>query len=99
MSLGGLVFAFAPRDLFHDHAALAAVDAPHGIQEENQKPPERNELEPPLGEMIVARCRFPAPRADGRGTFAWPDSNFDSRLDINDSSILLNKTLKVIALV
>jgi hypothetical protein len=60
------VFAIAPRDLLHHDAAVAAVDAPHAVQEENQKAPERNELKAPLGKMIIAGRRLLAPRADGR---------------------------------
>ena len=99
MSLAGLVFALTPRDLLHDHAAAAAVDAPHPVPKENQKPPERKELEAPLGEMIVSRCRFLASGADGCGTLTWPDGNFDAFLIGTESSIPVNESRKVIALV
>ena len=38
-------FAIAPRDLFHNHGgATAAVDAPHGVQQKDEEPPEGNKL-------------------------------------------------------
>ncbi len=72
VGLGGLVLAVAPGNLFHHNAAVAAIDAPHSVQEENQKAPERDELETPLGEMIVTRRRPAAARTDRGGALARP---------------------------
>ena len=59
---------------------VAAVDAPHAVQKENQKAPERDELKAPLGKMIVTRRRLVAPRADRRRALPWPDGYFDGFL-------------------
>ena len=65
--LGQLVLAIAPRNfLDHHRATVAALDAPHTVQEENQSSPEGDELEAPLGKLIVARGRLVAPRENPR---------------------------------
>src|SRR5262249_40082337 len=61
---GGLMFSIAPSNLLDHHATNTALDAPHAVQQKNQKPPQRNELEAPLGQMIVTRRRLVATRAD-----------------------------------
>jgi hypothetical protein len=43
-----------------DRLAVAANDAPHGVKQKDQKPPERNELETALGELIVTGRRLMA---------------------------------------
>jgi hypothetical protein len=60
IGFGQLVFTLAPRNLLDHHATNPALDAPHAIQQENRKTPERNELKAPLGKMIVTRCRLVA---------------------------------------
>src|SRR5438128_7955908 len=66
---GQLVLAIAPWNLLHHHhAAISTVDAPHLVQQENQNPPERDELEASLRKMIVTRRRLVATRADRRRT-------------------------------
>jgi hypothetical protein len=55
VGLGEVMLAVAPGNFFDSHAATAAVDPPHGIQEEDQKASERNELEPLGGKLIVTR--------------------------------------------
>ena len=64
---GQLVFAVAPGNLLDHHlAALTAIDAPHAVEQEHQHAPEWNELEAPLGQMIVPGRRLVAPRAARR---------------------------------
>jgi hypothetical protein len=46
VGFGQLMFSITPGNFLHHHAATAAVDAPHPVQQEDQKTPERNELEP-----------------------------------------------------
>jgi len=52
--------------LLDDHATVAALDAPHPIQQEHQKAPQRYELEALRGKVIIARWRLVAPRTDFR---------------------------------
>jgi hypothetical protein len=48
---GQLVLTIAPGNLLDHHATIPAVDASHAVQQENQKAPQRNELETPLGKI------------------------------------------------
>jgi len=54
------VLAIAPGNVLDHHATIPAIDAAHAVQPENQKAPQRNELEAALGEMIVTWCRTKA---------------------------------------
>jgi hypothetical protein len=75
------VFASTPVDFFGDDGAAAeAIDAPHGVQQENEKAPQRDELKTPLGELIVARCGLMAARADGGGTLARTHGDLNALL-------------------
>jgi hypothetical protein len=57
----------APGDFFDDHGLAAWTrDAPHGVEEEDQEAPERDEFEPPLGELIVTGGWVVATGADRR---------------------------------
>ena len=60
------MLTIAPGNRLDDHATVPALDAPHAVQQEYQKAPQRDELEAPLGKMIVTRCRLVAPRTDCR---------------------------------
>ena len=62
------MLTIAPGNRLDDHATVPALDAPHAVQQEYQKAPQRDELEAPLGKMIVTRCRLVAPRTDRRRT-------------------------------
>jgi len=54
-----------PWNFFDGHnAAAATVDAPHGVQKEDEKSPQGYELKAPLGELVVAGRRQMAARAD-----------------------------------
>ena len=65
VGFGESTFAIAPGDLLDDdRLAAAAIDAPHGVKQKNQKSPERNKLETPLGELIVAGGGLMAARTD-----------------------------------
>src|SRR2546426_2297315 len=51
---GQRTLSLAPRHLLDDdRLAVAAIDAPHGVKQKNQKAPERNELEASFGKLIV----------------------------------------------
>jgi hypothetical protein len=55
---GRLVLTIAPGNLLDHYATISALDASHALQQENQKAPQRNELEAAFGKMIVTRCRL-----------------------------------------
>ena len=92
MGLGGLMLTIAPRNLLDHHAAIAALDAPHAVQKKNQKAPERNELEAPLGQMIVTRRRLVATRADRRRALARPHVDLDALLVGAEAGVLVNES-------
>ena len=79
--LGQCAFAVAPGNFFDGHnAAAATVDAPHGVQKEDEKPPEGNELKAPFGELIVTGRRQMAARADCGRTLARSNGHSDTLL-------------------
>ncbi len=62
-----------PATTINQHLAdypAAAVHSPHGVQEEDEKSPQRDELKAPLAELVVAGRRLMAARTDGSRAFA-----------------------------
>jgi hypothetical protein len=52
------VFAIGPGNFFDGYNTTAAtVNAPHGVQKEDEKTPEGNELKAPFGELVVTGRR------------------------------------------
>jgi len=93
-------FAVAPWNLFDDHRATAsAIDAPHRIQQEDEKPPQGNELKAPFGELVVTGRRQMAARADCGRTLAWSHSYFDALLVGTKVGVLIDKTPETMAAV
>ena len=99
IGLAQLVLAVAPRNLFPDHTAAAAVDAPHGIKKKHQKSPERDALKTPLGEMIVAGRRSPAARTEGCGALPRPDGDFDAFLVGTEAGMRVDESRKVVTVI
>jgi hypothetical protein len=55
------MFAVVPRNLLdYYYAAVAAVGAPHGVQEEDEESSERDEFKTPFGELAVTGRRLMA---------------------------------------
>lgn len=93
-------FAVAPGDfLDEDGAATATIDAPHGVQEEDEKSPERDELEAPLGELVVTGRGLMTARTDGGRTLAWPYRYLDTLLVRTEPGLLVNKSPEAVAAV
>ena len=93
------MLAIAPGNLLDYHATIPAVDAAHAVQQENQKAPQWNELEAPLGEMIVTWCRVVATRTDSRRALPRPDGHFDAFLAGTEARVLVDESLLAIAVV
>src|SRR5207245_11795141 len=89
---GQLVLTIAPGNLLDQQTTIPAVDAPHAVQQENQKAPQRNELEAALGKMIVTRCRLVAPRADRRRALPRSHVHFDAFLVGAEASALVDES-------
>src|SRR5437764_12970004 len=72
LGVGQATLAIAPAHcLDDDRLTTAAIDATHGIKQKNQKTPKGNELETPLGKLIVSRGPLMAARTNRRRTFTW----------------------------
>jgi hypothetical protein len=57
------MFAITPGNLLNEHRiASATINAAHRVQQKDEETPERNKLEAPLGEMIIAGTRLVAAR-------------------------------------
>jgi hypothetical protein len=93
------VLAIALGNLLDHLATIPAVDASHAVQQENQKAPQRNELEAPLGKMIVTWCRLVAPRADRRRALPQPDVHLDAFLVGAEAGLLVNESPMAMAVV
>jgi len=96
---GQLVLAIAPGNLLDHHATIPAIDAAHAVQQENQKAPQRNELEAPLGEMIITWCRLVAPRTDRCRALPRPDVHFDAFLAGTEARVLVDESAMAMAVV
>src|SRR5947209_2314927 len=100
VGFGQSAFAVTPGNFFDDHGATAgAVDAPHRVQQENKKSPERNEFKAPLAELIVTGCRLMASRTDRRRAFAWPHRHLDTLFVQTEAGLLIDKSPEAVAAV
>jgi hypothetical protein len=75
------------------------VDAPHGVQKEDEKPPKGNELKAPFGELVVTGRRQMATRADCSRSLAGSHGHFDTLLVDTEVSVLVDKTSETMAAV
>jgi hypothetical protein len=94
-----LMLAVAPGEFLRHHAALAAVHPPPAVQQENQKAPKGDELEAPLGQMIVTRRRLVAPRTDCRRALSRTHVHFDGLLVGTEAGVLIDEAPMMVALV
>ena len=53
VGFGQRMLAQPPRNLFDHNSALRALDAPHEIDEEDEKPPDSNELKQPRPVRLI----------------------------------------------
>jgi hypothetical protein len=96
---GQLVLAIAPGNLLDHDATISAVDTSRTVQQENQKPPQGNELEAALREMIVPR-RWPvAPRTDGRRSLSRSHVYCNAFLVGCEAGVSIDKSSMMIAVV
>ena len=100
IGFGQCAFAVAPGNFFDSHyAAAATVDGPHGVQKEDEKPPQGNELKAPFGELVVTRRRQMPARADCGRTLARSHGHFDNLLVGTEVGVLVDKTSETMAAV
>jgi len=76
-----VVLAVAPGNFLDgDGFAAPAIHTTHGIHKKNEKPPQRNELEAPYGELVIAGRRLIPARTDGGRTHTRSYGHFDGFL-------------------
>src|SRR4051812_4829255 len=89
-----------PRELLRQPQCPAAtVDAPHGVQKEDEKPPQGNELKAPFGELVVTGRRQMAAQADRGRTLTRSHGHFDALLVGTEVGVLVDKTSETMAAV
>jgi hypothetical protein len=94
------VLAVTPGNFFDGRlATAAAIDAPHRVQQENEESPQRDELEAPLGELVVSGRRQMAARTDGGGTLARSYTDLDAGVVGFEAGAVVNKSPEVVAAV
>ena len=99
VGFGGLMFAIAPGKFFRHHPATAAVHPTPAVEQENQKAPEGDELETPLGQMIVPRCGLLAAPADGHRTLPRTYVHLDAFLVRAEAGRLVDESPMAVAVV
>ena len=93
---GQAAFAVSPRNLLdHDRLAATAIDAPHCIQQKNQKAPERNELEAPFGELIVTGGGLMTTRTKRLRSLARTNGDLNALVIGTEAGLLVNESRKV----
>jgi hypothetical protein len=83
----------------HHCGATAAVHSPHGVQEEDEKSPERDEFKAPLAELVVAGRRLTAARTDGSRAFARTHRYFDTLAIRAEAGTIIDKSPEAMAAV
>jgi hypothetical protein len=98
--VGQGVFAVAPGNFFDDDGvAAAAIDASHGVQQEDEVSPERDELEAALVELVVTGRRQAAARADRGRSLARPHGKFDALVVRTEACAMIDKSAEAMAAV
>ena len=87
------------RDLNDDGLAAGAIDAAHGVEQENQKSPERDELEMALGKLIVAGGGLVTAGADGGRTPPWTHRNLNTLVVGGETGLVVDESPKSVATV
>ena len=95
-----LMLAVAPGNFLDNHRfAAAAIDTPHGVQQEDQKPPEGDEVVTPFRELIITRRRLMAAGTNRRRTLARTHGDFDAFVIGTEAGMLVNETPEMMAAV
>jgi hypothetical protein len=75
-----------------DLATAAAVDAPHGVEQEDEESPQGNELKAPLRELVVASRGLMAARADSGRALARSHGDLDTPMVRTEDGTMINKS-------
>jgi len=85
--------------LDNHNATAATVDAPHRVQKEDEKPPQRNKLKATFAELVVTGRRQMASRANCGRPLARSHGHFDALLVGTEVGVLVDKTSDTMAAV
>src|ERR1035438_5413789 len=97
---GQRALSVAPRNfLDDDRLTAAAIHAPHGIKQKNQKAPKRDELESPFGKVVITGGRLMAARTDRSRTFARTHGNLNTLMIGTEAGLLVNESRKAVTAV
>src|SRR6185436_6873317 len=89
-----------PRELLRQPQCRSGDSyAPCGVQKEDEKRPQGNELKAPFGELVVTGRRQMAARADCGRTLARSHDDFDTLLVGTEVGVLVDKTSETMAAV
>src|SRR6266700_2214571 len=90
---GPSALSLAPRNLLHDDGiTTAAIDTAHGIEQKNQKSPERDELESALGELIVSGCGLVTTRTNRLRALPGTHRDLDTLVIGTETGLLINES-------
>ena len=91
VGLGQLVFAVGPGHFLDDDATGFAVDAAPAVEEKDQVPPDRNELELPIREVVVTGRLPVTARTDRWGTRSGADSDLQAATILSAADVLIDE--------
>src|SRR3954462_12002934 len=98
VGFGKSAFAVTPRNFFNDDSlAAAAIDAPHGVQQEDQESPQGNELKTPFAQLIITGRGLMAACTDSLGALTRTDGDFNALVVGTEVSPLVNESWKAVA--
>jgi len=97
--LGELMLAIAPGHMLDHDTALAAVDPPHLVEEEDKEPPERNKLKAPFRQPVVTWCWLATGGAQCHRASAWPYRYLDALVVWAKAGVMVDETPEMVAAV
>jgi hypothetical protein len=86
----GASLPLSPGNFFD--AAATALEAPHGVQKEDERPPHGSEIKAQLSELVANGRRQVAARADRGRTLARSHGYFDTILLGTEVGVLVDNT-------
>jgi hypothetical protein len=93
------VFVVGPGHCLDDDATGFAVEAAHAVEDKTRYPPDRNELELPIREVVVNRGLPVTARTDRWGTRSGEDSDLQAATILNEADVLIDEARETVALV
>src|SRR5690349_11634414 len=97
VGFGQGALSVAPRDfLYDDGAAARAIYTPHGVQQEDEKSPEGNELKTSFSELVITGSALMASRTDRGGSLPRPHQDLDALVVGTEARPMVDKSAKAV---